>query len=121
MRRLLAWEEELRAICAVPTRGSRYEAPCSALTALPRTLPPRPAPAPRPRLALHFCSAVQAPVAAVAKPNTDIFESLNEDKEQEDAVSSDDDMFRWQRPRGPLSVWKAKWRGEYEGCKDRKP
>ena len=93
---MTGWEEELGAIRAVPTRGNRYEAPCSALTALPRALPPRPAPAPGPRL------AGQAPVAAVAKPNTDIFESLNEDKEQEDAVSSDDDMFRWQRPRGPL-------------------
>ena len=32
---------------------------------------------------------------AAAAPNTEIFESLNEDKEEEDAVSSDDDMFRF--------------------------
>ena len=32
-------------------------------------------------------------VAPQAKPNSEIFESLTEDKEQEDVVSSDDDMF----------------------------
>ena len=37
-------------------------------------------------------AAAEAPAPAPA--SNDIFESLNEDKEAEDALSSDDDMFR---------------------------
>ena len=57
VRRLSGWEEELGAIRAVPTRGSRYEAPCSALTVLPRALFPRPVSAPCSRALLARLSS----------------------------------------------------------------
>jgi hypothetical protein len=56
----------------------------------PQASAPGLAPAPEAGAGAASRDTVDAPVPA----SNDIFESLNEDKEAEDAVSSDDDMFR---------------------------
>ena len=48
-----------------------------------------------PLLLLPPGSSKSSAQIAAAPTSCEIFDSLKEDKEKEDAVSSDDDMFRW--------------------------